>query len=173
MYRAILVPTDVHESEALVSQPEPSRSGDGSDPARGALDHAIDLAGQYGASLHVLFVVDTRAIPASPHADDVVAAIRAVGEAVTDEAVAVATRAGVECVGSIRAGVPASEVIDYAADHDVNLVVMGTHGRTDLRRYLLGSVAERVVRESPVPVLTVRGDGPDGGGPGTPAGRGA
>lgn len=141
MYQAILVPTD------------------GSATAREALDHAVSLAERYDASLHALYVVDTRMIPASPHADDVIAAIRAVGEEVTEGAVAVATRADVACVGSIRAGVPASEILDYGADNDVDLVVMGTHGRTGLRRYLLGSVAERVVRESTVPVLTVRGDG--------------
>jgi nucleotide-binding universal stress UspA family protein len=62
----------------------------------------------------------------------------------------------------VRATVPADDVVGgilrYVADHDVDLVVMGTHGRHGLAHVFLGSVAERVVREAPCPVLTVRPD---------------
>jgi universal stress protein A len=47
-------------------------------------------------------------------------------------------------------------IVDYARDHEVDLVVIATHGRTGLSHVLLGSVAERIVREAPCPVLTVR-----------------
>ena len=53
-------------------------------------------------------------------------------------------------------GAPYRAVVDYADAEDVALVVMGTHGRTGLQRYLLGSVTEKVVRTAGVPVLTVR-----------------
>jgi nucleotide-binding universal stress UspA family protein len=56
----------------------------------------------------------------------------------------------------IRAGNPAQEIIRAASDSNADLIVMATHGRTGLEHFLLGSVAERVVRESPRPVLTVR-----------------
>lgn len=56
----------------------------------------------------------------------------------------------------VRRGNPHREILDYADEHAVDLVVMGTHGRTGLDRYLLGSVTEKVVRLSNVPVLTVR-----------------
>lgn len=53
-------------------------------------------------------------------------------------------------------GTPASEIIRHADEREVDLVVMGTHGRSGIDRYLIGSVAERVVRGSDAPVLTVR-----------------
>uniref|UniRef100_UPI00387E9FE4 universal stress protein n=1 Tax=Haloarcula regularis TaxID=3033392 RepID=UPI00387E9FE4 len=51
---------------------------------------------------------------------------------------------------------PYQAIQAYVEDNDVDLVVMGTHGRTGLERYLLGSVTEKLVRTAPVPVLTVR-----------------
>ncbi len=59
-------------------------------------------------------------------------------------------------VRSIREGTPFVEIIRYAKEHDIDLIVMATHGRTGLSHILLGSVAERVVRKAPCPVLTVR-----------------
>ncbi|MCB9758507.1 MAG: universal stress protein [Alphaproteobacteria bacterium] len=55
----------------------------------------------------------------------------------------------------VREGYPPQEILEQIADGEHDLVVMGTHGRTGLKRALLGSVAERVLRESPVPVLVV------------------
>lgn len=56
----------------------------------------------------------------------------------------------------IKTGVTFVEIIDYVKDKDIDLVVMGTHGRSGLEHILIGSVAEKVVRKSPCPVLTVR-----------------
>jgi nucleotide-binding universal stress UspA family protein len=61
-------------------------------------------------------------------------------------------RVTVACVVST----PYSEILDYAAEHDIDLIVMGTHGRGGVTHMLLGSIAERVVRRAPCPVLTVR-----------------
>ena len=55
-----------------------------------------------------------------------------------------------------RIGRPGEEIVSYAVDHDVDRVFVGSHGRGTVRRLLLGSVAERVIRESPVPVTVVR-----------------
>jgi len=60
---------------------------------------------------------------------------------------------------AVERGIPHETVLEYAVANDVDLVVMGTHCRTGLDRVLLGSVAERVVRRSPVPVLVVRAGG--------------
>jgi len=60
---------------------------------------------------------------------------------------------------AVEIGAPHSVILRYAGDHDVDLVVMGTHGRTGVERYLLGSVAEKVVRLADQPVVTVRPDG--------------
>jgi nucleotide-binding universal stress UspA family protein len=141
MYDRILVPTD------------------GSDCADAAVTHAVDLATQYGAELHVLFVADAReaghGAPAIS-ADQLQQAMTDHGEEVTAR-VADRTRAeDVETVTAVRSGIPDEEIRAYVEDEDCDLVVMGTHGRTGIERYLLGSVAERTVRQSPVPVLTVR-----------------
>jgi nucleotide-binding universal stress UspA family protein len=80
-----------------------------------------------------------------------------------------AAAAGVETVDPpVLRGTPHREIVDYAARSGTDLVAMGTHGRTGLDRYLLGSVTERVVRRSPTPVLAVPyreepADGSDGG----------
>jgi nucleotide-binding universal stress UspA family protein len=80
----------------------------------------------------------------------------------TDLVERVADRFGdVQTRTEVRSGNPHETILDYTDEHDIDLVVMGTHGRTGLDRYLLGSVTEKVVRTSDVPVLTVRGDGAD------------
>ena len=56
----------------------------------------------------------------------------------------------------VKTGVTFVEIIDYIKDQDIDLVVMGTHGRSGIEHILIGSVAEKVVRKSPCPVLTVR-----------------
>jgi nucleotide-binding universal stress UspA family protein len=63
---------------------------------------------------------------------------------------------GVTATGVIKVGVPVDEINRTVDEHKIDLVVMGTHGRTGLRQLMAGSVAERVVRSSRVPVLTIR-----------------
>ncbi len=63
---------------------------------------------------------------------------------------------GVSATPFIRVGAPVDEILRFCDDNKVDLVVMGTHGRTGLKHLLLGSVAERVVRSSKAPVLTIR-----------------
>ncbi|MFC7188077.1 universal stress protein [Halorubrum yunnanense] len=135
-YRSVLVPTD------------------GSERADAALDRAVALAARSGATLHVLSVVDVGSlgIEAYSGTDALVSA----AEETVAEAAAVAEAAGVETVEHVEVGSSAARGIRaYLADHDVDLVAMGTQGRTGVERYLLGSVAERTVRTSPVPVLTM------------------
>ena len=63
---------------------------------------------------------------------------------------------GIEVSMEVRSGVPIEELSAAVADHAADVIVMGTHGRTGLHRWIAGSVAERMVRSSPVPVLTIR-----------------
>jgi len=65
-------------------------------------------------------------------------------------------RDGVSAEVFVRVGKPADEILRFAEEHGVDTIVMGTHGRTGIRHLLAGSVTERVVRTSPVPVLTIR-----------------
>jgi nucleotide-binding universal stress UspA family protein len=67
------------------------------------------------------------------------------------------TQAGLTVVTETVEGNPYEEILEYASKRGIDMIIMGTHGRTGLDRVVMGSVAERVVRRSPVPVLTVRG----------------
>lgn len=63
---------------------------------------------------------------------------------------------GLKTEAAVRIGVPASKVVEYAEEHQCDLIVIGTHGRTGLPHVLLGSVAERIIQHAPCPVTTVR-----------------
>ena len=129
---------------------------DGSDAGNRAVDQAVGLAAETGAALHLLFVVED--IPYAPEMvdDTVEAQIREVGEATLADIQERAGAAGVEVTEAIRDGAPHEAILEYADEENVDAVVMATHGRSGLDRYLLGSVTERVVRTADVPVLTVR-----------------
>jgi nucleotide-binding universal stress UspA family protein len=140
MYDAILVPTD------------------GSETATAALEHARQLAVQHDAALHVLYVTESPAIAPTPTGGEVLDRLREHGEQVVEAAID-RVKEDVGTVESVVAtGPPHRAIVDYVEDNDIDLVVMGTHGRTGVSRVVLGSVTERVVRLSPVPVLTVRGE---------------
>jgi len=139
MYDTILVPTD------------------GSDHAERAVEHGAVLAEAFDATLQLLTVVDIEAAAGPFSAGGVDEAY--IEDRTADEREALAERAdslSVPVETAVETGQPAEGILDYVDDEGVDLVVMGTHGRSGLRRYLTGSVAERVVRLSPVPVLTVR-----------------
>lgn len=139
MYSQILVPTD------------------GSPASDAAIEHAIDLARQYDATLHALYVVDGAAYSTlEAGAQVVVDALESEGEEATRRVAAAAERADVDCETTVATGTAYSAIRDYVDERAIDMVVMGTHGRKGLDRYLLGSVTERVVRTSDVPVLTVR-----------------
>ncbi|MFC4360631.1 universal stress protein [Halobium salinum] len=130
---------------------------DGSSGAAAAVERALDFAQRYDAELHVLYVVDTNLVPLDTHAQRVLRYLQEEGEMSVETAVGQSTDSGIETVvGSVREGDPSESILCYVDDNDIDLVVLGTHGRRGVERYLLGSVAERVVRQSPVPVLTVR-----------------
>lgn len=130
---------------------------DGSEGAAAALDHAIDHALQYDASLHVLYVIEETIPAIEAGAPDVLEALEERGEQVLDDARERATEAGVASVqASVAAGSPYRQILKYVEESGIDLIVMGTHGRRGIDRYLLGSVAEKVVRTAGCPVLTVR-----------------
>ncbi len=145
MYQHILFPTD------------------GSDGAEFALDHAIDLASTYDATLHVLHVVADVWYPSGdPEGFDfdmssVEKHLQERGDRLVREASERAAESGVDCETEVVTGrTPHRAIVDATEDHDVDLVVMATHGRRGLDRLLMGSVAEKVLRLSEVPVLAVK-----------------
>jgi len=129
---------------------------DGSDAAAAAVPHAIELADRYGARLHVLYVADTTEYSTVTFEDDVVDPLTEQGEAVVDDVVEAAEERNVEAVGVVQQGGAYETILQDVDDQDVDVIVMGTHGRRGLDRALLGSVTERVVRTADVPVLTVQ-----------------
>ncbi|MFB6110320.1 MAG: universal stress protein [Halodesulfurarchaeum sp.] len=131
---------------------------DGSDVARRARDHAIELAKRYDATLHALHVVSLDEVDEVPeHADrDLVEELRDEGEDVVQTAIEAAQDRGVSAVEEgLILGRPTETILEYADEHAVDLIVMGTHGRTGLSHYLMGSVAEKVVRHASCPVQAV------------------
>ena len=142
MYEDVLLPTD------------------GSDGMEQVAARAGDLASRYDATVHVLSVPDTRnrfESPSSGLAPDAwTDAEQERAEQAIDETVQHLPDVAVTRV--VEAGVPHEEILSYATDAGIDVIVMGTHGRTGLDHYLIGSVAERVVRRATVPVITVRLD---------------
>jgi nucleotide-binding universal stress UspA family protein len=139
MYRTILVPTD------------------GSDASAAAVDHAVDLADRYDARIHALYVVDSGSYGVlGESTPTVVEALHEEGSRAVSAVAEAAADAGVEADTAVVEGAVHRSILDYAEEADADLIVMGTHGRQGIDRYLLGSVTERIVRSSPLPVLTVR-----------------
>ncbi|AUX08440.1 universal stress protein UspA [Halalkaliarchaeum desulfuricum] len=128
---------------------------DGSQSVQRAVDVALDLAARFDAEVHALYVVDAGDVESSP--EEIRSELRdALSERGREALSAVESRAGRNVVTAVREGRPASEITAYAREVDADLVATGTRGRHGENRFLIGSVAERVVRTCPVPVLTVR-----------------
>ncbi len=140
MYEKILFPTD------------------GSDGSNAALEHAIDLAKRYDATLQGLYVGDQRSyagLAGDMDREKIREAQESLGNEALEAVVSAAESDGID-VETVRSiGLPAEEIIETIRAQGADLVVMGTQGRTGVKRALLGSVAESVVRQSPVPVHLV------------------
>ena len=129
---------------------------DGSDAAMLALEEAMTLADQLNASIHSLYAVDPGRAHGFTTEDLVLAALEDEGEAALADVRERCQAHGVPVETTIERGHPSDAILDYATDNGMDLVVMATHGRRGLDRFLLGSVTEHVIRHATVPVLTVR-----------------
>jgi len=139
MFDSILVPTD------------------GSPGSERAFEVAATLASTHDAAIHVLSVVDEHGPTDDWDYDD-----DSPAEAFIESQADHVDTAGLSVTPAVREGVVHDEVLDYADETDIDLIVMGTHGRTGVRRFLLGSVTEKVVRLADVPVLSVKADAEPG-----------
>lgn len=140
-YRHLLAPTDFSE------------------PSRHALDVAADLAVVFGAKLTLVHAFE---VPGYAYAGinyapvDLVTPLQDAAKDLLARALE-ATRQKVPAAEAVlRLGAPWDEVLAVAKETGADLIVMGTHGRSGIKHVLLGSVAEKVVRHSPIPVLTIR-----------------
>jgi len=136
---------------------------DGSDAAKQALTQAIDLAKSLGSRIRLVHVAtESDAVPADLPGSDIKDILQQVRNTATALLAAARDRVGAEAVAvetrlvEAWSGQPGEEVIQQARQWPADLIVCGTHGRRGLRRILMGSDAEFVVRHSPVPVLLVR-----------------
>jgi nucleotide-binding universal stress UspA family protein len=131
---------------------------DGSDGAAVAFDHVLDIAARHDATVTIIHVVDTTQGSVLHIQSDSVDLLEEEGERIVNDAADRASQRGVDTITEVVRGEPYREVLDYVDKHGVDLVVMPTHGRRGLERFLLGSTTERVVRRADVPVLTIRPD---------------
>ena len=142
--KTVLVPTDFSEA------------------SESALRYGKAMAEAFGASLHVVHVMEDLLahawaaevyVSSMPQLRDEIEkeSRQRLGALLTDH-----ERKTLRAETALLAGNPFLEIIRYAKTHGVDLIVMGTHGRGPIAHMLLGSVAEKVVRKSPCPVLTVR-----------------
>ncbi len=145
MYDNILVPTD------------------GSDTVLATLEHALSIATDNEATVHALSVVDTRVTAAADSetrpalTETLEKDAQAAVTTVTDQA----TDANLRTVQAVHRGTPAKEILTYAEEAGIDLIVIGTHGKTPREKLAMGSVSERVVDQAEIPVLVVRGAGVD------------
>lgn len=132
---------------------------DGSDEARRGAEHGIELAASLGASVHALYVVDLPGAPRTVYVRDDEEEMREdyreYGQQVTDEICEKAGEVGVDCTTAIKTGSPAERITEYAEEHELDAIVVGTafQGRF---KAILGSTSDKVVRTSRVPVITTR-----------------
>jgi universal stress protein A len=129
---------------------------DFSDESHAALAYAVALVGQFGASLHLLHVIEAvvagETLPwqLGPRAE------RVIESSAWDDLLGLLSpedQRRLRAELAVEGGLPSVEIIRYAKEHAIDLIAMGTHGRTGVKNLLMGSVAENVVRQAPCPVL--------------------
>lgn len=139
MYDAILVPTD------------------GSEAAIDAASHAYSLGERYDATVHVLSVVETsESASIVGYGAEKLETLREEGTDATRQIVEDALSRDIDAIGAVEVGNPDRTILEYAAEHDIDMIVMSTHGRSGVGRFLMGSVTEQVIRDGEIPVLVVQ-----------------
>jgi nucleotide-binding universal stress UspA family protein len=140
MYDDILIPTD------------------GSEEVEIAIEHAFELAGTYNGTVHALYVVDDSRGGAGligTETESAVSELRTIGEQAVDAITTRGEEVGLTVRTEVRTDLPHEGILDYAEEHDIDLLVMSSRGRSGVSRFVFGSVTERVVRLSERPVLVV------------------
>ena len=133
---------------------------DGSENAERAASYGIYVASATGAEVYALYVVSTkhagtaRAVMGWTEAFEEYFATKG-GEA-TDYVQNLGKDAGIKVEPVYLKGSPAEKILEYAEENNIDLIVMGTQGLTGIKRFLVGSVAENVLRHSKVPVMIIR-----------------
>lgn len=138
MYDKILIPTD------------------GSDQAAQAVEHGLDFAEAFGATVHALYVVETEAtyILTVGLGDDEMEEYKQFGEETVADVVEAARARGLEATGAVKTGRVSEEIVEYAQKNEIDHIVMGKQGRGAIAKYI-GGTAEKVMRMSGIPVTAI------------------
>jgi nucleotide-binding universal stress UspA family protein len=145
------IPTTAYENVLLAT--------DGTPGSERAVEECSALAAEYDAFVHVVYVVDSRIA----RSGSLMKLMEDDGKRACNDAVSRVQGEGVQVRQELLRGRPAERLLDYADEHDIDLISTGTHGRTGIDRFVMGSVAEKVIRRSEKPVLTVRDLGEESG----------
>ena len=132
---------------------------DGSKNVQRAISHGIEFAKLSGAIVHALYVVNTPSTISenwTAGKETIYKIMKNDGQKAVSKIKEIGEASGVEVREVLLEGYPSNEIIDFAENNNIDLIVMGSLGATGLERFLIGSVAETVVRGSKVPVLVVR-----------------
>lgn len=139
-FRRLLLPTDFSEGVAQASA------------------KAAGMTKQYGAELHILHVLEPIILPPFPGEsipESFFESREAYARQQLDNWLEAERLSDLDPLVAVTQGSPYLEIVSYANDHHIDLIVMGTHGRTGISHAIIGSVAERVVRTSSCPVLVI------------------
>jgi nucleotide-binding universal stress UspA family protein len=143
MYETVLVPTDGSEKSAV------------------AVEHAIGVAKRNDATLHTIHVTElghqSDALDDEAFGDTI-ERVQKAGENAVAAVTERASEAGLDVESTVTDGNATEAILEYVERHDIDIIVMGTEGRSEAAREVIGSVTETVIRSTPVPVLTVNID---------------
>jgi nucleotide-binding universal stress UspA family protein len=131
---------------------------DGSENTQKAISYGIEIAKLSGATVHALYVVDTSSfssIPMDAGWESMYEILKKEGAKAVSEVKKQGGAAGVDVREVLEEGHPSNSILEFAENNNVDLIVMGTLGKTGLDRFLMGSIAEKVVRGSKIPVMVV------------------
>ncbi len=136
---------------------------DFSDYSKKALHYAVPFARQFNAKIYLLYVVEPTIYPADfsfgqigmPNVEN---ELRTKGEQELQELIKNEIKNAVPSEALVKVGLPFVEVVSFAKDEKIELIIVATHGHSGVEHVLFGSTAEKIVRKAPCPVLVVRSD---------------
>jgi len=152
----------IEESSELKSKPQKRIliATDGSKASENVADFGIEIAKSSGAKIYAVYVIDVTFLDSVLMDETSVKNVYAKFEIIGSEAISLieenAKAAGIEATPILLKGNPAEKILDFAENHKVDMIVIGSTGKSGTERFMLGSVSEKVVRHAKVPVLVVR-----------------
>ncbi len=133
---------------------------DGSETANEAADFGIEMVGCSGAKIYALYVIDTtpyRSVPLDQiWSKETLDEFERVGHEATSYIERIGAAAGAEVESRVLKGNPAEKILDFAEDNNIDMIIVGSLGKSGYERVLIGSVSEKIIRHAKVPVLVVR-----------------